>query len=262
MNCNEARRHWNLYHDSEGDARLHLQLNQHLVECSPCAEWFHEQSRLEDLMVHKLRAGKPSGELWDAIRNDRGITPRTRSARWLMLCSLVSMAALVLVAVGLWQHWRFSKSPALARLTANMHERLAQGETQADFASTSDLDIEAYLRQRVAFPVRCPPRSDAGFLVSGAGVCRISGDDAAYLVGHVADVPVSIFILPRESLWQFPHDRDLLERETVHHCREGDTEMVMRQCDRNVVLVVGRTDVANLRRVVDAYGSYPDDHSG
>jgi len=262
MNCNEARRHWNLHHDSECDARLNLQIDEHLAECSPCAEWFHEQSRLEDLLVHKLRAGKPSRELWGAIRMDGRITRRRRATRLVLLCSLVSMAALVFVALSLWQHGRSFESSRLARLTADLHERLVQGETPTEFASTSDRDVEAYLRQRVEFPVRCPPRGDAGFLVSGAGVCRLSGDDAAYLVGHVAEVPVSIFILPRESLRQFPHDRDLLEREAVHHCRQGDAEMVMRQFDRNVVLVVGRTDVASLRRVVDAYGTYPDDHSG
>jgi anti-sigma factor RsiW len=262
MNCNEARRHWSLYHDSEVDARLHFQLNEHLAGCSTCAEWFHEQSRVEDLMVQKLRAGSPSRELWDAIRMDGRFTRRRRSTQLLLLCSLASMAALVFVALSLWQHGRFSESSRLARLTADLHERLVQGETPTEFASTSDLDVEAYLRQRVAFPVHCPPRSDAGFLVSGAGVCRLSGDDAAYLVGRVAEVPVSIFILPRESLLQFPHDRDVLERETVHHCRAGDAEMVIRQFDRNVVLVVGRTDVGSLRRVVDAYGSYPEDHSG
>ena len=51
MNCNEARQHWNLYHDSEGDAELHFRISEHLAGCADCAQWFSQQSRLEGLLV-------------------------------------------------------------------------------------------------------------------------------------------------------------------------------------------------------------------
>ncbi|MDA1229364.1 MAG: zf-HC2 domain-containing protein [Planctomycetota bacterium] len=50
MNCKETRRHWNLYYDSEGDAELHFQLNEHLEHCAECANWFDKQNRLESLI--------------------------------------------------------------------------------------------------------------------------------------------------------------------------------------------------------------------
>ena len=34
MTCTEARQQWNLYHDSEGDAELHFQVNEHLAMCA------------------------------------------------------------------------------------------------------------------------------------------------------------------------------------------------------------------------------------
>jgi predicted anti-sigma-YlaC factor YlaD len=54
MNCQQARRHWDLYYDSEGAAELHFQLNEHLSSCAGCADWFDKQSRLESLIEQRL----------------------------------------------------------------------------------------------------------------------------------------------------------------------------------------------------------------
>jgi predicted anti-sigma-YlaC factor YlaD len=50
MNCREARQHWNLYHDSEGDAELHFQIADHLSLCEDCATWFSRQDRLNNCL--------------------------------------------------------------------------------------------------------------------------------------------------------------------------------------------------------------------
>ena len=130
-----------------------------------------------------------------------------------------------------------------------------------EFASRSDLDVEAYLRRRVSFSVRCPPRHDTGFLVRGAGVCQLDRSEAAYLAGEVDGNAVSIFILPSQSLTHFPHQQQALQREATHRCREGKYEMVMAEIDRSVVLVVGQVDSERLRRVLQAYGTYPHSSS-
>ncbi len=263
MTCDEARRHWNLYHDSEGDAELHFRIGEHLATCPDCARWFDEESRLEHLIAEKLRSGPETPELWDRVLAESGLTRRPRSPRHLMLLvGVAACAASVLIAcIGLWGVARSRRGADLAELTASWHVRLVDGREPVPFRSRSDLEVEDYLRSRVPFPVRCPPRQDAGFAVRGSGVCTLADQPTAYLVGQVGEVPVSIFVLPRSSLDAFPHLREQMRQERTHRCRQGPYEMAVRVIDRNVVLVVGGAEPEQLQRVLDAYGSYPHAHA-
>ena len=109
----------------------------------------------------------------------------------------------------------------------------------------------------MTFPVRCPPRQDSGFAVQGAGTCQLGSQPAAFVVGEVDQSPVSIFILSRDSLPEFPHQQQALRREAIHRCREGQHEMVLSVIDRNLVLVIGDISQERLLRVLRAYGTYP-----
>lgn len=258
MTCTEARQHWHLYHDSEGDARLHLEIEDHLAGCPACAEWFHMQSRLEGLIAEKLAEPAHDPALWGRVLVQAGVkTPRT-ARKWLWLAGVTATAAAVLLVIAGLNRIRPTHTADLAAVSATWHERLQSGAEPVQYASTSDRDVETYLKGRVPFPVRCPPRKDAGFAVRGAGVSEIEGRPAAYLSGTVGDVPVSILVLPRESLAAFPAQRDTLRQRGVMHAPAGPYALVVREFDRNAIVVVGRTDPPALERVVNAYGSYPD----
>lgn len=259
MDCDDARRYWDLYYDSEGDGGLYLEINSHLEHCHPCAEWFCRQSRLEDAITARLASREPSAELWDRVLAQTILQPSRFRTAWFLGGGLLALAASLLVAVGLWQH-RQPASPDLAALTADYHGELAAAAKVPEFRSPSDLEVENYLRRRVNFPVRCPPRRDSGFAVEGAGISRLAGEEAAYVVGSVEGIPVSLFILPRDSLSRFAHQYDAVEREGIHWCREGAYAMAMTTFDQNVVLVIGQTGRDRLRRILDAYGSYPHSH--
>ena len=259
MTCSEARRHWHLYHDSEGDARLHLEIEDHLAGCPECAEWFHLQSRLEDLVTEKLAGPPADPAVWTRALTAAGLKQTKPARRWFLLAGVAATAAAVLLAVGgIARHRSPSNGSDLALVSARWHDRLQSGAEPVQFASTSDRDVEAYLKGRVPFPVRCPPRKDAGFAVRGAGVREVEGRPAAYLSGSVGDVPVSILVLPRDSLAAFPAQRDGLRQRGVMHSPAGPFAMVVREFDRNAIVVVGRADPPALERVVNAYGSYPD----
>ena len=260
MNCDEIRRHWHLYYDSEGDAELHWKISQHLDHCAVCAEWFAKQSRFEDLVTEKLSAASSDEELWQHVLARAGLPRRTPARRWFMFSSLASCAAAALLFVaGAWfLHFAGdSTAPNLSHLAAAWHEQLTVGDLQVPFESESDLEVEDYLLHEVSFPVRCPPRKNSGFTVRGAGTCRLADQPTAYVVGRVDDRPVSLFILSRDSLVRFPQQREELQRKSIHQCREGNQEMALTVIDQNLVLVVGQVSQDRLRRVLKAYGSYP-----
>ena len=226
--------------------------------CPDCAEWFSKQSRLEDLLTEKLAPQPATNELWNDVLVKAGVMQPVRSRRWLWFASIAACLSLVIAAFTVY--WSRPSSPDLVKLTAANHQRLVDGTETPQFESKSDLEVEAYLRKRVSFPVRCPPRKDAGFEVKGAGVCNLAEHSAAYLSGHVNESPVSIFILSRDSLAAFPLQQEAIKTDKIHRAKQGDLAMVCGVIDRNVVLVIGRTDVARLESVFNAYGTYPDHH--
>lgn len=260
LSCEDARRHWNLYHDSEGDAELFYQINEHLANCPGCAEWFYQQGRLEDVIASKLGPQEPTPALWKSVLEESGVKSPASSRRWTLFGGLLLLAASVLLCVGLWAWRQGSTARDLIELSMERHQELAMGRSLVEFESESDLAVEGYLRQRVSFPVRCPPREDAGFAVAGAGVCHLADSQSAYLVGRVDGTPVSIFIFPRNALARFAASSGKLADRAVHESRRGTIQTVMASIDQNVVLVVGQTNVEELRRVLSAYGTYPDGH--
>jgi len=263
MNCEEARRHWEIYYDSEGDSELYLAINDHLSECHDCARWFFQQAQFEETISSKLATGPATVDLWQRVLTDSGIDQREASKSWMFFSSCLALAASLLVLAVSWSSIVGDKHANqhdvhLSSLTAVAHEEFTNQRKRIDFTSRSDLEVEEYLKSRVPFPVRCPPREDAGFSVRGGGVCKLGIEAVAYVVGEVEDGTASIFILPEESLQRFSHERKVLSREQFHHCREGKFDMVLAKIDRNLVVVIGQASPQQLERVVRAYGTYPE----
>lgn len=266
MNCQEARRHWNLYYDSEGEAELHFQLNEHLETCSDCGQWFDQQNRLEALIEERLGASAEVGTQddgsdldWSTILVNAGVTPAKTTRRWLFMGSaLLALAASILLMLGFFTRGeRPSGDADLALLSSEVHGHVSNGGLRPDFESVSDVEVDQYLLGRVSFPVRCPPRKDSGFAVRGAGLCELANQPAAYVVGSVGNRPVSIFVLPRASLAAFPRQRAELLRSDVSEFSQGGRQIVYSMIDQNVVLVVGEVERQKLTRVLKSYGTYP-----
>lgn len=263
MNCTSIRSNWELYHDSEGDSQLYRDLNEHLARCPACRQWFDEQQGFEGEVTSRLREVSPSPELWTRIERSLPIGNSQESRPFLPLLRFLAVAASLLAIIATWQWVReiTTDSPDLTGLMSVHHERLAGGSESLQFESESDLAVEAYLKNRVTFPVRCPPRQDAGFAVRGGGVFELGDAPAAYVHGLVDAERVSIFILPRERLAQFGLEQGSLKELRVAHRRIGTLDVVLAAIDQNLVIVVGRQTRDRLERVVRAYGTYPETHS-
>lgn len=267
MNCENVRRHWHLFHDSEGDAELHHQINEHLAMCPECSRWYFQQSRLEDALTEKLRVGQPTPALWDRVRAHCVDQP-TAARSWpfsrgsLLLAAVVLMTAVGLTWFAFFGDPRFEAAADLASRSADLHEKLTTGREALKLYSDSPQEVEDYVRARVSFPVRCPPREDAGFQVAGGGVCHFDNDPVAYVVGDVDGERVSVFIMDRNSVVNYPAQDKALRRQGALTERRGNSHVVIGQLDRNVILVVGPVDSGRLTRVLRAYGSYPHHEAG
>ncbi len=258
MNCNDVRGHWNLHRDSEGDAEMHLRIEEHLAICPDCKSWYSRQNRLENGLVAALNSDAPTSAMWDRVLVESGLATGKREffrARMILVAAVFALAVFVgwWIAIG-----RGSASDRLVAATVDWHQRLASGEELVQFQSESDLAVENFLRQRVSFPVRCPPRKDAGFLVQGAGVFRIADRPAAYLFGEVDREPVSIFVLARSNSDPMVRETIAKELEASHLHGPGAYEVSIAGIDKNTVVAVGRTSSARLDQVLQAYGTYPE----
>jgi hypothetical protein len=252
MNCTEARQHWMLYLDSEGDAELHIRIRDHITGCPACAKWFVEQHQVEKRINDELSAADASPDLWRRVLTKAGLRkPLARRRRWPLVVGglAAAMVLLAVVLVGLQMRGR-SKTNELARSAAEWHDQWQRGNVHPEFASTSDQEVDRYLKAKVPFRVHCPPRTDVNFTVQGAGVCFMKDlRQAAYIVGHVGKAPVTILVLDRASLEGFPQGG-------FHHCREGTYQVASGVIADNVVVVIGTTTPDVLERLLNAYGSY------
>lgn len=264
MNCDQARAHWHLFHDSEGDAEVHHQINEHLAMCPDCSRWFFQQSRLEDALSDALKHGVPTEALWANIQKEVLTAQPASSRSWSFLRNVLTVAAclFILVSAAVWftagRGVMARDAYDLAAYSTSIHDALSSGREAIMFASRSDVEVEKYLRRQVSFPVRCPPRGDVGFQVEGGGVCRFEQDSVAYVVGKVDEKPISVFILPRDVLSKLPDINKTLASDAQHWERRGGMDVVMASIDRNVVLVVGKNGPERLRGVLNAYGTYHD----
>jgi len=256
MNCEEIRQHWHVFHDSEGDAEIHLRINDHLSLCDECSKWFFQQSRLEDGMVEKLRDVEATKEVWKTIRQQCVATEPHVKRHYVFWSSLVAIMLVCLVAIFRGGVLPGGRSFDLAELSAGLHEKLATGREQIQLISNSTNEIEEYLRGSVSFPVRCPPPEEIGFSLRGGGTCHFEQDTVAYIVGQVDGTPVSVFVMDRNSLSHFPLHYNILGRESVYQCRARDVGIVMSQVNDNLVLVTGKAPADRLRQVLKAYGSH------
>ena len=250
MNCTEARQNWMLFLDSEGDAELHLRIREHIGVCSDCAKWFAEQRVIEHKITDAISSGQPTPQLWQRVLS-RAKVPATspRRRRWWALATGVTAAAAVIALVIVFQIREQSYPTELSRNAADWHEQWQRGNVRPDLESTSDHEVDRYLKARVPFRVHCPPRTDVQFSVQGAGVCFMKDRrQAAYIVGSVGKSPVSILVLDKSNLDGFP--------QGCHHRKEGTYQVASAVIAENVVIVIGTTSPEVLERLLNAYGSY------
>jgi hypothetical protein len=204
----------------------------------------------------RLAAGERTPELWARVLDRAGLAPRHRRGP-LLIAGLIAatLFAAILICRGIRPE-SVDKSTELTQAAARFHQGWLDGEVRLDFTSTSELAVDRYFKTNAPFKVHCPPRSDVHFAVQGAAVRVLNdGHQAGLIVGHVGNVPVSILVLDRQVLPDFPHDQTRLAAGRFR-VQEGGYAMVSAVLADNIVIVVGNIRSETLNKLLDAYRSY------
>lgn len=169
----------------------------------------------------------------------------------------------ILMITVLLQGTPSSPRGSLPLLSATIHRNLANGSLKPELQSESDREVEEYFQSRAPFPVRCPPRIDSGFSVSGAGLCDLAGHPAAVVVGSIEKrgsverTPVSLIVMAKDQISNFSEHTQALTKSEHVEWSDGELNVVVSTYDQNLILATGATGWQDLRRLLDAYGSYP-----
>ena len=103
MTCEQCRRWWSPYLDSELDATTTFQVSEHLRVCDACRDRFEREKYVDDLLREKLRATSMPGALWQSIGRQVRAERRGLPLVFKLMAPLAAAAVIALVATaGRW----------------------------------------------------------------------------------------------------------------------------------------------------------------
>jgi len=251
MRCDEIRRWISPYLDSELDPHTNFEIAQHLEVCPECQGVFEAERRLESALSESLKAGADTEVAWDRAIHRMLATPIWGLRRWQVA---VAAMGLVLALVGGWRGWVVARQD-LVRSAARNHQLYVANRLTLDMQSSSPEIIEAFFSEKLPFRVQCPrDLTSQGIRLIGARLCHLKRVPVAYLLYHVENRPVSVFLLDEEGLAQFQQAAHTLGTPSAPgHYEVSGASVVMMRLPQGAICAVGDVPRATLERLVVAH---------
>ncbi|MCI0743995.1 MAG: zf-HC2 domain-containing protein [Verrucomicrobia subdivision 3 bacterium] len=259
MKCNEVRNLVLVYLDSELDAKTSQEVERHLRGCAECAELFAHEQKFDERVSSVLRRGQATLELWERVESR--LRPRPRLSWLFRRWRPVTIGGIAVLA-----------SSAVLALLIN----LRSNSTSLDIASNVDPDHTKYVAGQLTPQFENQPPTEAlskeqgrldaaafsklpatsGFRSEGKRVCHLSGVPVAWIMGRDGGLPVSVVVLRRDELVNFPQLRERLEAGHPVVCvRTGRYQFAARVVGEHVVCAMAATSQERLEALVK---SVPD----
>jgi hypothetical protein len=237
MRCEELRKYLSPYIDSELDATVCTAVVDHLAQCQSCNQRFNQEQEIERLLSERLRKEGMPDAFWKAVLakldTSKNIRISRYSIKWLVPAVVIPVLAIVLSVVFLWV-----KVPerGLIPVVQDIHgrylkEEISLGPEVSWPEEFKRVSLLSWLPQSGEF-------EGHQFRLIGVRPCDINDTKAAYCVYECCRIPVSIFVLRKEDLHNFPQARNMLEknRGSVTLSRRG---MNLGMIDLGEVVICG-----------------------
>lgn len=195
LECEELRLLLDAFEDNELDGVTSLSVQEHLDACAACRahHFWHAEARAA---LRRLRADTPGAPA--ALRARISEQLRPRSAAWWKPAAAAIFV--FLAGLGAW-HFRPAAAAAEAMEYVHNHTTSLARPDRVKFATADAAAAEAWLRERLDFPLHVPRQPPAGYRLAGARLCSVGRVKVAYLLfeGSGAERPLSLFIGPAGS---------------------------------------------------------------
>ena len=235
MRCHEARNLIAPYLDSELDAKTTLEIEQHLEACSDCARVFEAEASVDERIFKTFRQGQRTTPLWEKIESQ--IAPsRSHGIKGLWPFAL---AASLIIAIGMILFAK-SRTLDLANAVEECHSAYVHQITTPEFNGPVPKEIVQQFAGRLDVAAFAYRPSEAAFTSSGARLCHVEGVPVALVLGHCANIPVSMIVFKKNELDHFPQTKLKLESGDPIACsRSGRYQFAARFVGGHVVCLVG-----------------------
>jgi anti-sigma factor RsiW len=203
MNCHDVHDLLNPYSDGELDLIRHVEIEEHLAECSECAEQEKSLRSLRTaLAASSLYHRAPAG-LRERIQSAAPVAPpRPRPRSWMPFASAAAILFLVGVSATLTV-LVLRKGPSaderLAEWVVAGHIRSLQVNHLTDVTSTDRHTVKPWFRGKLDFSPPVPDLSGPGFDLSGGRLDYVRDRQVVALVYYCRAHAINLFIWPADS---------------------------------------------------------------
>jgi anti-sigma factor RsiW len=186
MNCEESRVLLDAYLDDELDLVHSLEIENHLADCTACANILKNHRTLRAAMQDDAMRYRPSLQLRERI------TPKTSTRR---MYPLIALAASLLVAAFFAGRLQPRES-ATGQEILDSHLRSLLPGHLADVQSTDQHTVKPWFNGKLNFSPPVTDLAPQGFPLTGGRVDSIGGRAVAALVYRRSQHPINVYVWP------------------------------------------------------------------